>query len=94
MALIPHPPTVPGNISDKIQHGAAFATLAILGWFAYPRVPPLRLIAALSLFGALIEAAQALPIIHRDSDALDWLADTFACAMTLLAIRIWKGLSR
>jgi VanZ family protein len=91
MAVIPHPPEVPGNLSDKIQHAAAFATLGILGRFAYPRVSALRLVAGLSVFGALIEIAQSLPIVHRDSDPLDWIADTVACAIVLLGIRIWRS---
>jgi hypothetical protein len=90
MALLPHPPPVPGIFSDKIQHAAAFATLGLLGRFAYPRLSALRLILGLSVFGAFIEIAQALPVIHRDSDPLDWAADTIACTFVLLAIGAWS----
>lgn len=90
MALIPHPPQFPGEPSDKIQHMVAFGTLSVLGAFAYPRLPVLRLLIALSLFGALIEVAQAIPILHRDSDPLDWLADTVACVLVLFAVHIWR----
>ena len=86
MALLPHPPDVPGNPSDKVQHIAAFATLGALGSFAYARVRASWLIGGLSLFGALIEVAQAIPVLHRDSDPLDWLADTIACAAAVLLI--------
>ena len=89
MALLPHPPEVPGNPSDKIQHALAFATLGLLGAFAYPRVSALRLIVGLSLFGALIEVAQGIPVLHRDSDVLDWLTDTIACAAVLVPVRLW-----
>ena len=90
MALLPHPPEFPGEPSDKVQHVAAFATLGLLGSFAYPAVRPRRLIIGLSLFGAFIEVAQAIPILHRDSDPLDWLADTVACAAAVFAFRWWK----
>ena len=86
MALLPHPPDVPGNPSDKVQHIAAFATLGMLGSFAYARLRPWRLIVGLSLFGAMIEVAQAIPALHRDSDPLDWLADTVACTAVVLLI--------
>lgn len=89
MALIPHPPELPGNPSDKIQHALAFATLGLLGAFAYPRLSMLRLIVGLSLFGASIEIAQLIPVLHRDSDVLDWLTDTVACAIIVVPLRGW-----
>jgi len=94
MALLPHPPDIPGDPSDKIQHVVAFATLGILGTLAYPRGPVLRLVVGLSLFGAFIEIAQAIPALHRDSDPLDWVADTLACAMVVIVFRWWRAKSR
>ena len=47
----------------------------------------MRLIVLLSLFGAFIEVAQATPIIHRDCDPLDWVADTVACILAVVAIQ-------
>jgi VanZ family protein len=94
MALIPHPPELPGNPSDKIQHALAFGTLGLLGAIAYPRLSTLRLIIALSLFGAFIEVAQAIPVLHRDSDVLDWLTDTVACAVVLIPVRYWLRTKR
>ena len=94
MALLPHPPHIPGNPSDKIQHVAAFATLGLLGVFAFPRLSALWLIASLSLFGAFIEIAQAIPVLHRDSDPLDWLADTAACLLVIVALRWWEARKR
>ncbi len=94
MALLPHPPELPGNPNDKVQHIAAFATLALLGSFAYPRLSTVRLIVGLSLFGAFIEVAQAIPVLHRDSDPLDWLADTVACTVVLIAVRWWTARKR
>ena len=90
MAVLPHPPEVPGNPSDKLQHIAAFVTLSLLGAWAYPRLPLLKLGIYLSLFGALIEVVQAIPALHRDSDVMDWLADTIAIALVLLPIAWWR----
>lgn len=94
MALLPHPPEVPGNPSDKVQHAVAFITLGLLGAFAYPRLSTLRLIVALSLFGAFIEIAQLIPELHRDSDVLDWLTDTIACALIVIPVRRWLRRAR
>ena len=89
MAVLPHPPELPGNPSDKLQHVAAFATLGLLGAWAYAGAALLHLFAGLSLFGAFIEVVQAIPALHRDSDVKDWLADTLAAALILLIIR-WR----
>ena len=93
MALLPHPPDIPGHPSDKIQHVVAFSTLGLLGTFAYPRGSVLKLIVGLSLFGAFIEVVQAIPMLHRDSDPLDWVADTVACALVVIAVRWWRARS-
>jgi VanZ family protein len=89
--VLPHPPQVPGEPNDKVQHIIAFATLSLLGSFAYPRTALLRLLAGLSLFGAFIEVVQAIPVLHRDSDVLDWLADTVAVVVVLLIVRWWRS---
>jgi VanZ family protein len=93
MAVLPHPPEVPGEPNDKVQHIAAFATLALLGSFAYPRTTLIRMLAYLSAFGALIEVVQAIPALHRDSDVLDWIADTVAAALVLALVRWWGSRS-
>jgi len=90
MAVLPHPPRLPGEPSDKVQHVIAFATLALLGSWAYSKARALKLLAGLSLFGAFIEAVQAIPVLHRDSDVLDWLADTIAVAVVLVLVRWWR----
>jgi hypothetical protein len=91
MAVLPHPPEVPGHPNDKLQHIAAFAALSLLGSFAYPRTALTKLLLWLSLFGAFIEVVQAIPALHRDSDPLDWLADTAAVTVVLLLVRWWRG---
>jgi VanZ family protein len=90
MAVLPHPPAIPGNPNDKLQHVTAFATLALLGSFAYPGTSLIQLLVRLSLFGAAIEVVQAIPALHRDSDVRDWIADTLAVAVVLLIVRWWR----
>jgi VanZ family protein len=90
MAVVPHPPELPGEPNDKIQHMAAFATLGLLGAWAYGRTSLLQLLAGLSLYGAMIELVQAIPALHRDSDIKDWVADTLAAGLVLLLVRWWR----
>jgi VanZ family protein len=94
MAVLPHPPRIPGEPSDKVEHIAAFVTLGIVGAWAYPKTPLLQLLIRLSLFGALIELVQAIPSLSRDSDPLDWLADTVAAAVALGIVSWWRARSR
>ena len=84
MAAVPHPPQLPGAPSDKIQHILAFLVLGGLAALAYPVSSPILLGVGLSLFGALIELVQVIPALHRDSDPVDWIADTIAAAVVLL----------
>ena len=65
--------------------------LAVLGSFAYPATALVQLLLRLSLFGAMIEVVQAIPALHRDSDVLDWLADTAAVLVVLLIVRWWRS---
>ena len=86
MAVLPHPPDLPGAPSDKIQHIAAFLVLAALASFAYPMTSPVYLGTGLSFFGAFIELVQYVPSLHRDSDPVDWIADTAAAALMLILL--------
>jgi VanZ family protein len=83
MAVLPQPPRLPGDPSDKILHITAFAVLAALAAAAYPRTRIAWLLGGLSLFGAAIEVVQAIPSLHRDADVIDWLADTAAAGLVL-----------
>lgn len=94
MAVLPHPPELPGSPSDKIQHIAAFATLGLLGAWSYRGMSRVRLALRLSMFGAFIELVQAIPALHRDSDIRDWLADTAAVAIVLLGVGWWRSRSK
>jgi hypothetical protein len=83
MAALPHPPRIPGDPLDKVQHMAAFTVLTALACAAWPAMSRLRLAIILSAFGAWIEVVQAIPALHRDSDWRDWVADTVAILVTL-----------
>ncbi len=91
MAVLPHPPHFPGEPEDKIKHIAAFATMGLLGSLAYSRINPSKLLLWLSLFGAVIELFQAIPILHRDCDVVDWIADTAASGVVILVVNWWRG---
>jgi hypothetical protein len=86
MAWLPHPPSVPGNPNDKIQHIAAFTCLSLLGAMAFPAFPLARLGERLSFLGAIIEVVQAIPALHRDCDIRDWIADTLAVVVALFVV--------
>ena len=86
MATLPHPPQLV-EVTDKWQHMLAFAVLTALASLGWPRLHWWRLLIGLSLFGAAIEVVQAIPALHRDSDVMDWVADTGA-ALVLLSIMV------
>ena len=84
MAVLPQPPQLPGAPSDKVQHIAAFLVLGALASFAYPRITPVYLVTALSIFGAVIELVQLIPALNRDGDPIDWIAATAAAGLMLI----------
>jgi VanZ family protein len=79
---------------DKAEHFAAFYTLAVLAMAAFPRRGLLVIAVLLSAFGSLIELVQALPIVGRDCDVRDWIADTIAVLAALAPIGAarWRAL--
>ena len=90
MAWLPHPPSVPGNPNDKIQHIAAFTCLSLVGAVAFPDFSLARLGERLSFLGAIIEVVQSIPALHRDCDFRDWIADTIAIVIVLLAVAAYR----
>jgi hypothetical protein len=90
MAWLPHPPSVPGNPNDKIQHIAAFSCLSLVGAVAFPDFSLVRLGERLSFLGAVIEVVQSIPALHRDCDVRDWIADTIAVVIVLLAVAAFR----
>ena len=63
---------------DKATHFIAFYALTGLAVAAFPKANLAIVAALLSGFGALIEMVQGLPLVHRDRDFWDWVADTIA----------------
>ncbi len=68
---------------DKAEHFIAFYALTGLAAAAFPQRSLLWIAVALSAFGALIEFVQGLPLVHRDRDFWDWVADTLAIGAAL-----------
>ncbi len=66
---------------DKLEHALAFATLAVLGWWAGWAMP-VRLFVGLALFGIGIEFAQSFTAT-RMADVWDALADMAGAALAL-----------
>ncbi|MET0269813.1 MAG: hypothetical protein ABW173_05230 [Sphingomonas sp.] len=94
MAVLPHPPALPGAPGDKVQHVAAFATLALLAALAYPQASLWRIGMRLALLGAAIEIVQAIPALHRDCSARDWLTDATAITIMLGLIALSRRSAR
>lgn len=91
MALVPVPPPVPGNPSDKVQHMVAFAVLTTLALAAYPRTNAAGIAIALFALGGLIEVAQLIPALGREGSWLDFAAD---CAAVLATMALGVPLRR
>ncbi|GLQ82026.1 hypothetical protein GCM10007881_55470 [Mesorhizobium huakuii] len=68
-----------GFDNDKLNHASAFATLAVLGALGWPR-RIVTLVIFLALVGAAIEILQGTPLIDRDLDVFDWVADCIGIA--------------
>ena len=84
MALLPKPPgVIPGTLGDKVEHMIAFTVLSACAFFAFPNSPPLRLIERLVFLGAAIEVLQSIPVLHRDTDVNDWVADSIAVVVVI-----------
>ena len=88
MAVLPKPPSLPiDRFGDKFAHMLAFAALAGVANLGWRHIPAWRIGLQLSAFGALIEVLQMLPVLHRDSDLRDWIADTAAILVATLIAR-------
>jgi len=81
---------------DKATHFIAFYVLTGLAVAAFPRQNLIVVAALLSAFGALIELVQGLPVVHRDRDFWDWVADTLAITSALSPMLLfwWRGQAR
>lgn len=89
LALLPVAPHLPTTGWDKVNHVLAFAVLAALGQWSYPRGTAAVLLSLLA-YGCLIEALQALTP-HRSAEWGDLLADGIGLALAWLAMRLLVG---
>jgi hypothetical protein len=78
---------------DKAEHFIAFYGLTGLAAAAFPKRQLFVIAVLLSGFGALIEFVQGLPMVHRDRDFWDWVADTIAIGAALAPMLLvwWRG---
>jgi len=81
---------------DKAEHFVAFYGLTGLAAAAFPKYHLLLIAVSLSIFGALIEFVQGLPIVHRDRDFWDWVADSLAieAALSPMILVWWRREAR
>jgi len=92
MALLPNPPTM--RATDKVQHMAAFAALTSLAALGFPSLRLRVIFVWMAALGLAIEVLQMIPILHRDAQASDWLADCAATLVTLLLLGALRWLLR
>src|SRR3712207_4530029 len=91
LTLLPLP-DVPGLLgNDKLQHGAAFMALAMLGSFGWPGQAP-SIALGLLFFGALVEGVQGFPMVGRDRSLLDLAADAVGIVTGLALAWFARGL--
>jgi hypothetical protein len=81
---------------DKAEHFIAFYGLTGLAAAAFPKRNLIVIGVLLSGFGAFIEFVQGLPMVHRDRDFWDWVADTIAiiAALSPMILVWWRGIAR
>ncbi|ANU07806.1 hypothetical protein [Paraurantiacibacter namhicola] len=82
MAVLPQPPSVPGDPTDKTLHLLAFATLGVLGSLGWPAMRWWALFGLLCAFGGLIEIVQMIPSLGRDAQWSDLAADCIAALLS------------
>lgn len=78
---------------DKAEHFIAFYALTGLAVAAFPGGRLWIIAILLSAFGALIEIVQGFPIVGRDRDFWDWVADTVAiiAALSPMLLVWWRA---
>lgn len=91
LLLMPSPPAPPGppGYNDLLAHLFLFAVLAFLAAHAFARAPRWRVVLALVLFGAAMEALQAT--VGRSPSLADVAADAAGASLAWLVRR--KGAS-
>ena len=91
MTLWPRPPETPPTVYTKLGQCLGFGALTFVALLAFPQAKALVLGEILAFIAAVIEAAQALPMLGRDSNIFDWLAETAVIAIVLVWSRAPRG---
>lgn len=79
-----------GTANDKLNHMLAFAILAPLALFAFPRRGVASVFVGLAFFNAGIEVTQALLCLGREPDPFDWAAGVVATIPCLAAVGLYR----
>ena len=79
---------------DKAKHFIVFYGLTFLATMALPKSRWWKIAAVLLVFGVAIEILQALPIVGRDADVLDIVADALGIGFFFGPIMVRDGLNR
>ena len=70
-----------GGKGGPVYHLLAFATLGFLAGCTFRKIHPMKLVCALTAFGAVIEVTQAAMPYGRTGDAVDLLVDIMAAIL-------------
>ena len=73
---------------DKGNHALAFMVLTVLTGLGWPRLSSTSLLLIMVVAGVAIELVQGLPVIGRDVDVLDVVADVAGTLLGLLFIAL------
>lgn len=74
-------------VNDKVQHVGAFVALGCLASATFPAQSRIVLIVWLAIIGGAIEILQMLPVVGRDAQLSDWVADCLASLLSVVAFR-------
>jgi VanZ family protein len=77
-------------VSDKLLHFASFGVLGFLALRSWGTAFAALIFLGLSLLGLGIEFAQALPMIARESELGDWLADILGIVLGILLAQLME----
>lgn len=93
-ALIPGDDTVGLIPWDKAKHFIVFYGLTFLATIALPRSRPWKIGVVLLGFGVAIEILQGLPMVGRDADVFDIVADTLGIGFYFGPIIVTQWMNR
>ena len=78
------------NPYDKAGHFTVFYTLTLLSLAAFPRGRVLVMVAVLAAIGGGIELIQALPVVGRDAEWGDFIADCLGIGYAVAPALAWR----